>query len=197
MSGLDKIVGHITDTANAEVREILEAAKAKAEAIEKEAAQKTLLECDRIKEKSEREAANIIERGNASAELKRKQQLLIAKQSLIKEVISKAALSLQELSDKEYFDVLKKLFKKHLPTQDAVILFSENDLKRLPDGFVDELSAMLAENGHELKLGSKAPDIKFGFVLDFGGVEENLSFEALMDNSMELLMDKVNKELFM
>ena len=82
MSGLDKIVGHITDTANAEVREILEAAKAKAEAIEKEAAQKTLLECDRIKEKSEREAANIIERGNASAELKRKQQLLIAKQSL-------------------------------------------------------------------------------------------------------------------
>ncbi|MDO4437958.1 MAG: V-type ATP synthase subunit E family protein [Eubacteriales bacterium] len=197
MSGLDKIVGHITGTAEAEVKEILEAAKAKAYAIEKEAAQKTIAECDRIKEKSEREAANIIERGNASAELKRKQQLLIAKQSLIKEVISKAALSLQNLSDAEYFEVLKKLFKKHLPTQDAVILFSEKDLKRLPDGFVDELSAMLLESGHELKLGGKAPDIKSGFILDFGGVEENLSFEALMDNSMELLMDKVNKELFM
>ena len=155
MSGLDKIVGHITETANAEVGEILEAARAKAAAIEEEAAQKTLLECDRIKEKSEREAANIIERGNASAELKRKQQLLIAKQSLIKEVISKAALSLQELSDKEYFDVLKKLFKKHLPTQDAVILFSENDLKDFRMDLLMSFQQCLQRTGMSLSLAVK------------------------------------------
>ena len=52
------------------------------------------------------------------------------------------------------------------------------------------------EAGADLKISEEAAEIKNGFVLDFGGIEENCTFDALIDQNIEELQDKVKSLLF-
>lgn len=196
MSGLDKIISHITAEAEQEVKKLLDDANAQAESIKKDAEEKTAAECDRIQKKSEAEVQSILDRGNSSAELRKKQLLLEKKQELINETIGKAAERLNGLDTSAYFEVIKKLFAKNALGREGEISFNQKDLDRLPAGFVDGLQALAKEKGGSLKLSAKAADIDGGFVLNYGGVEENCSFGALIDGSLETLQDKVQKVLF-
>lgn len=196
MSGLDKIIGHISAEAENEARALREKAQAEADAFQKDAEAKAAAECDRIMKKSEAEVQGILDRGNSSAELKKKQILLRKKQELINETIQKACDKLHALDGEAYFDVLRKLFAKNLLGRDGEIAFNEKDLGRLPAGFLEELQRLAKEKGGSLKLSEKAADIDGGFVLNYGGIEENCSFRALIDGSLEALQDKVQKVLF-
>ena len=196
MSGLEKIIGHISAEAGREAKKLLEDAKVQAESIRKDAEEKTAAECDRINKKSEAEVQSILDRGNSSAELRKKQLLLEQKQELINETIEKAAKRLVDLDTSAYFDVIKKLFAKNALGRDGIISFSQKDLDRLPAGFADGLQAIAKEKGGSLRLSDTAADIDGGFVLNYGGIEENCSFRALIDSSLETLQDKVQKVLF-
>lgn len=196
MSGLDKIIGHISTEAESEAKSLLDAAKAQADSIRQDAEAKTAAECERIMKRSESEVQNILDRGNSSAELRKKQILLRKKQELINETIETAKAQLAALEPAAYFDVIKKLFAKNALGRDGEIAFSKKDLARLPEGFLQELSKAAAEKGGSLKLSEKPADIEGGFVLNYGGIEENCSFQALIDGNMEALQDKVQKELF-
>lgn len=196
MSGLDKIIGHIKDEAEQEVKSVLEAAKAEAEMQKRETEAKTAAECDRIAKKSEAEVRGILERGESSAELRKKQILLRKKQELINETIERAKESLAGLDEKAYFDALRKLFEKNVLGREGEISFNQKDLGRLPAGLMDEFKKLAEAKGGSLALSEKPADIDGGFILNYGGVEENCSFAALIDGSMELLQDKVQKVLF-
>jgi len=195
MSGLEKIIGHITKESEAVTGELLKEASKKAEAIVSESEKKTLDECDRIKKKAEAEALNIGERAEASAALKTKRILLSAKQELIEDTIAMIMKELNSLSDAEYVGYFTKLFEKHIPSQDAVMRLSKNDLSRLGDK-LDGFVKMAAEKGSKLTVAKEAADIANGFVLDFGGVEENCSFAALIEQNSEEIKDIISKKLF-
>lgn len=196
MNGLEKIVGHITAEAEQKANAILSEAKQKAEAIQADTKAKADAECDRIQKKANAEAANKIARGEASAQLRKKQILLTGKQELINETIGKAADYLAGLPDADYFDFLKKLYSRHVPGKDAKLYLNERDLGRVPKELLASFQEAAKAKGASLCIGETPVQIRGGFILDFGGIEENCSVDALIDDNMELLQDKVYQVLF-
>lgn len=69
-------------------------------------------------------------------------------------------------------------------------------MERLPEGFEDRLNAALKDKGAVLRISGDTRDIDGGFVLTYGGIEENCSIDALFDAAHEVLQDKVQEILF-
>ena len=196
MGGLDKIIGHISHDAENEVKSVLDAAKAQAESIVNDAKEKTAEECDRINKKAATEVQSILDRGRSSAELKTKQILLTGRQELISETINMVRDRLNSLSDEEYTEFITGLFAKHVPNKDAVLKLNAADMKRIPKEVLDGFVKKAEEAGAKLTVSGEAAGIKNGFVLDFGEIEENCTFDALIDQNIEELQDKVKSLLF-
>ena len=196
MGGLDKIIGHISHDAENEVKSVLDAAKAQAESIVNDAKEKTAEECDRINKKAATEVQSILDRGRSSAELKTKQILLTGRQELINETINMVRDRLNSLSDEEYAEFITGLFAKHVPNKDAVLKLNAADMKRIPKEVLDGFVKKAEEAGAKLTVSGEAAGIKNGFVLDFGEIEENCTFDALIDQNIEELQDKVKSLLF-
>ena len=196
MGGLDKIIGHISHDAENEVKSVLDAAKAQAESIVNDAKEKTAEECDRINKKAATEVQSILDRGRSSAELKTKQILLTGRQELISETINMVRDRLNSLSDEEDAEFITGLFAKHVPNKDAVLKLNAADMKRIPKEVLDGFVKKAEEAGAKLTVSGEAAGIKNGFVLDFGEIEENCTFDALIDQNIEELQDKVKSLLF-
>ncbi|MDO4960958.1 MAG: V-type ATP synthase subunit E family protein [Eubacteriales bacterium] len=196
MSGLEKIVDRISKESADKVGAMLGEAKQKAETIKADNEKKTREECERIEKKAESQASNIADRCKASAELKSKQILLSGKQEVLNETIDLARQKLASLSDDEYTDFFVKLFKKHAPKQNAVLKLGEKDLGRFSDAVIAKLTEAAKAAGSELTVSKEAANIKNGFILDYGGVEENCTFDALLDQNIDDLLDKIKTILF-
>ena len=196
MSGLEKIIGSITGEASEKAEKILKDAQEEAARITGESEKRTALEVDRITKKAQSEAASIKERSKASAELKSKQILLSGKQELISETIDKAKAYVGNLKDETYVKLIRAIFNRHVPKEDAVLMFNAKDQQRIPANVIAGFVQQAAENGARLTVSVKAADIKDGFILDFGGIEENCSIEALIDQNIEEIQDSVNRKLF-
>ena len=93
----------------------------------------------------------------------------------------------------EYFAYILKMVEKHALSQKGEIAFSKADKKRLPQNFRIDLEKA---SGGTLKLSRETRDIDGGFVLIYGGIEENCSFKAIFNADREKLADKVNTFLF-
>ena len=196
MNGLDKLVDRISGEANDQIKSILDEANARAAEIKAEYDKKQKAECDRIEKKAQSEVETIESRAKASAELKTKQILLTGKQELLNDTIALAKEKLAGLSDQEYTDFIVKLFDKHIPKEDAVLRLNAADLKRISKDVLDSFVKKAKEAGADLKISEEAAEIKNGFILDFGGIEENCTFDALIDQNIEELQDKVKSLLF-
>ena len=190
MSGLDKILEHITREAKEEAGKILAAAKedsgkiidsGKAEADSMAAA---------IKKQSEADVAAAVRRIQSTSQLREKRLILQAKQEKIEDVFQSARTNLEDLPEKEYFDVIRKMITRYATGEKGQIRFSAKDLKRLPA----DLKEAAAEKGLEISKESAAID--GGFILAYGDIEENCSFETLIETSREALQDMVGQLLF-
>ena len=102
---------------------------------------------------------------------------------------------LNDLPDNEYFDVVKKLVGEYATDMQGVALFSQRDLDRLPDGFESDLNSVLPEGG-KLEISKNPAMIKNGVVLEYGNVDINCTFDAIVSDKKELLKDKVYKLIF-
>lgn len=196
MTGLEKIIGQIKNDSEAAAAKVLAEANAKADQILNAARKQAEEECGVISQSSTAEAADRLARAKSGAELKKRKKILAEKQILIGEIINKARVSLDYLPDTEYFGLILKMAVKFSLPQEGVILFSRRDLDRLPQGFEDTLNAAVGEKGAKLAISEETRNLDGGFVLVYGGVEENCSFTALFDSAQEVLQDKVHKLLF-
>ena len=135
-------------------------------------------------------------RAESSAALKKRQMLLAAKQEMISGLIEKARETLLNMEDREYFALIEKMAECFLLSGEGEICFSEKDLGRLPKDFEDTLQKAAGKKGGTIKLSQHPVSISGGFVLVYGGVEENCSFEALFAARRDELSDKVSGLLF-
>lgn len=118
---------------------------------------------------------------------------------MIGRIIGEAKQQLKNMPQEAYFENIVKLAVKASQNGKGTILFSKADLDRLPENFADTLNAALVAGGKEgaaLTVSSETRDIDGGFVLTYGGIEENCSFDALFDSAHEMLQDKVQEILF-
>lgn len=196
MSGLDKMKARILEEAHNSAQEIADGAKADAEAVisaERESAKE---EAAKILERAARDAADYALRVESSLDMRRKQALLAAKQEVISGVLDAAYNAVVNLDDEKYFEMLEKLLERHALSGDGVICFSAKDMGRMPDGFAEKINSIAAAKGGSLKVSEKPENMDGGFLLVYGGIEENCTIRAVFDSKREELSDQVNRLLF-
>ncbi|MDO4273940.1 MAG: V-type ATP synthase subunit E [Eubacteriales bacterium] len=196
MTGLDKMINQILEEADSSANETLEKARqASAEILDSARAEAGKLE-NEIAEKSKADIANFKDRMISSNDLKRRTAILAAKQEIIADVLVKAYESIMRKPDAEYFDIIRKMLKEYALAENGVLYFSDKDLGRLPAGFVKEAQEIAAAKGGTISVSKETRNIDGGFVLAYGGIEENCSVKALFDSRKDELQDKVQKLLF-
>lgn len=196
MTGLEKMVSQIVDEAKAEAESRKKAAQEEADKIVSEAKAEAEKLIGQSLEQSETDAANYLERVKSSADLQRRTVILQAKQEVIASVLEKAYTSLDTMDEKAYFEMIRKMLEKFTLSESGEIYFSAADLNRLPAGFEKEISDIAAKKGGSLTLKKESKEIENGFILVYGGIEENCTFRALFNTQKDVLQDKIHQELF-
>lgn len=188
----DQILNEAKAAADSKLKE----AEAKAEELLGEAKTEAARINESISRKSEKEVADYRERVESSIDLQKRTKILAAKQDLIKELLDKSYESLTGMDASGYFDMLLKLLEKYVLPQEGEIFFSAEDLKRLPAGYEAEVKKTAGAKGGALKVSGEGRNIENGFVLAYGGIEENCTLRAMFDEKKEELSDKVREILF-
>lgn len=196
MTGLEKITDRILAEARAQADEIRGQAEEEAGAVLREAEESLLRLREEAKEREALVKKELEARARSSASLKKRQLILAAKQDMIREQLEKAHQSLLEMGAEEYFSFIEQMVRQSALPKEGEIRFSERDLKRLPDGFDKCLNQAAAERGGSLKIGSEPAHVDGGFLLDYGGIEENCSFQALLTARRDECSDQIQKLLF-
>ena len=196
MTGLEKIKSQILDEAKAAADSKIAEAKAKADEIVAQAEADAKKISETIAHKSELDTVNYNERTASSIDLQRRTKLLAAKQEMIQNVLDKAYQSLESMNEEEYFGVLLKLLARYALPQDGEIFFSAGDLQRMSDDFKNAVENTARDKGGSLKISAEERKIENGFVLAYGGIEENCTLQAMFDEKKDELSDKVYHILF-
>lgn len=196
MAGVD----HIVD-------EILQEAREKAAAIRKEAEQ----QAEEIRDKARKDGERLTEKKTAQAEsdakafaervesqisLQRKQALLAEKQDIIQNVIAEAGKRLMEQDGDAYFGMLLTMVERNVRPEAGEILLSERDAQRMPDSFAEKVRDAAAKAGGSLKISERPASIESGFILRYGGIDENCSLQALFSEKQDKLQDEVHRVLW-
>ena len=196
MAGIEKIVNEILAEARAKADEILMEARDKAAKAEEDAISGSEAYKAKRAQEASAKADAIRVRAESQAMLEKRQAMLGIKQGIIDNVIEKAYETLAGQDDNAYFGMIGKLLGKAVRSGAGEICFSAADLKRLPEGFDDVIRGIAAEKGGELKISGEAAPIENGFLLKYGGIEENCSLRALFTSMRDRLQDKVNGALW-
>ncbi len=197
MTGLEKILKTIQEEAQASADAIISQAKQEAAEILAAANKEAELKSAIIAEKSEADVKDVISRAESAAALLERKLLLDTKQTIINGIIGKARNRLAELSDAEYTDIILAMVKKYAHNRKGRLLFPETDRKRLTKDFPERLREALSQKQEaSLSIEEEALSFEGGFLLIYGDVEENCSFDALFAEGRDNLQDKVNALLF-
>lgn len=197
MAGLDKIINQILEEANNSAESKLQAAREEAEAVLAKAREEAAKETEKIAARAAVDVKSLEDRMKSSADLSRRTAILQTKQEMIAGVLAKAYEAFCNKTDAEYFETIKGMLKKFALAEEGEIIFSKKDLERMPAGFEGEIQSIAEEKGGKLTLSKESRQMEGGFVLVYGGIEENCTFKALFDSQKDELQDKVQKVLFL
>lgn len=197
MTGLNKIIQTILSEADSAAAASLVDAKRQAQGIMDEAKKQGEIKSKRILQQSDTDVADSLNRAKSAAALQKKKNLLVAKQQMIQDVIDRARQSLYGLPPEQYFTMVLKMAAKYTLPQEGKIVFSKADLERLPARFQTALDEAVKKKGAVLSISSETREIDGGFILIYGDVEQNCSFQALFEADQEKLLDKVHELLFL
>ncbi len=196
MSGTEKILQHIAEQAGQEVQEILNKAQTEAKRLEAQAQTARQEEMEAVRQQGEAILAEARERAQVTAATKKRRTLLAARGALVKEALDKAWESILAMPDAEYFDFLYTQLDKQNLAREGVLLLNAKDLARRPADFEKKIGAAAEKQKGKLSLSEKAAEIEGGFILSYGGIEENCSLEALFESEADVLKDAVRAVLF-
>lgn len=194
MTGLEMIIQQINGDAQREAEEQLSAARGKAEEIMAAAKEEASRQTQRVIEEGEQKAQDIRDRALSTAQLEKRNEMLLFKQKLIQETISEARSSLEDLPDQEYFQVLLQLAVRSARPDKGEMRLNAKDLARLPADFQAQLQKAVSQG--EITVSKTPCDIDGGFLLTYGGVDVNCTFEAIFEDAYDELRDAAGKLLF-
>ncbi|HEY9574351.1 MAG TPA: V-type ATP synthase subunit E family protein [Lachnospiraceae bacterium] len=196
MTGLEQIISQIQEEAKDKTQEILSQAGQQAQQIIDSQTAETKEKLDRLQSEEQAWEEEYKEKLKSSKELQKRREILKAKQSLVEEVLKAAYERLANQEDDAYFAMIEKLLDKAVLPKEGHLYFSEKDLKRLPGDFRQRVDALAQSKGGSLQVMEEGKKIENGFILAYGGIEENYSLKALFNEKREKLQDKVCAVLF-
>lgn len=202
MAGVETITQQILGDAQTKADSILQDAQSKAQADTASATRRAATLVRQAQARAEKQSQEYAARVQSQIGMQKRQRLLKARQDLIENVIDQAYQKLEALDSDQYFSILEKLVAKSAHAESGEILLNKRDLERMPASFTEHVAKIAKDKGGSLTLSQEAADIENGFVLrykdesDMGGIDENCTIRALMNEKKERLTDTVNKVLW-
>lgn len=196
MSGLDRIVEEIRNQAQTEADGIRNQAEEYCRAYMEDARAGVEEEIAAYNKKAQSERDLYEAKTRSGAEFKERNSMLQAKQQCINECLIKAQERINSLPTEEYFQLLEQILKANIQKEKGILYLGEKDFQRIPEGFESNIRKIAQEAGGTLELSKKPSDIKDGFILVYGEIEENCTLKALFDANIDRLKDIANQELF-
>ncbi|MDO4804582.1 MAG: V-type ATP synthase subunit E [Lachnospiraceae bacterium] len=196
MAGIDNITGRILQEAQGEVEKILQNARNEAEKIAGKAGVEAAAVTNAAAARSEQQTKLYAARIKSSAESTRKKAILAAKQEIIDGVIDQAYDKLMKQDDASYFDMMQKILAKAVRPEKGVIALPAADLARVPESFKKAAFKIAADKGGELAFADAPAKIDSGFILSYGGIEENCSLKSIFAANRDRIQDAICKVLF-
>ena len=193
MTGLEKIISQIEYESNDRCRIIIEDANKKAQGIIDSAEAEASGILKESEEQTAKKLENMQQSAVSSAELAKSKILLKSKLEIIDDMLDKALNELRALGDEEYFEIIKSLILSNAKEGEGVLRLSAKDCARLPKDFLSSVNKALGDK--KIVLGDEA-DINGGFLLIFGDIDINCSFDAIASSKRDELRDALNSLLF-
>ena len=215
MSGGEKIISRIKSDCDERIRTIEAAAQKQYDTALEEARRKAEAQKAEAMKTAEKKVKQIRESSVSRAQLEIRNAVLKTKREEIDITLTKLLDRMLDLDDGEYFETIYKLasqlktvkvykakglidgafqiIKDQIVSEpEDRILLNQRDLDRLPDDF----ETRFRELGIHALVSRKPVDIKGGFILKRGDVEENMDFSAIISARRDELEDLINRELF-
>lgn len=192
MNAAQKILEGIGSEAKQTAESILADAAAKAKVTGEDAKRQAKAVSAQKVSDALRRADAIKANAASAAELIVRDAKLARKRKEIAGVLESAKASICALDDEAYFDCLTSMAAHAAEKGEGVFLLGARDLLRN----IGLLEKKLSAAGLSLTVSRQAADIDSGFVLKYGDIELNLSFEALIHEKRERLEDTVGGILF-
>lgn len=194
MTGLESIINQITSDARQEAEGVLAEARGKAEKAAAEAREEAQRQAKAVLQKGEQDAQDIRERAASAAQLESRNRMLSFKQELIRGAIESARAGLEGAPDKEYFGTLLQLYTRFAQKGQGEMRLNARDLKRLPDDFLARMKKAVPEA--DMHISPTPCDIESGFLLVYGGMDINCTFQAVFEDAYDELRDAAGRMLF-
>lgn len=193
MANIDNLKNKILSDDRATAESILNEGKEKAQKIIDEANKKAEEIISGMKEKSEKDGKDKMDRMISRAKLDARNNILKAKQSAIDKVLNKVLDKVSNMDDEEYSIFIENLLLNNVETGDEEIIFSPKDKARIKDALIVKVNGKLIEKGlkGQLKISSETRNITSGFILKRGGLELNCS----IDSQIRILRDSLEGEI--
>lgn len=192
MTGLETMIDSVLDEARRAARQILDAANTEAEARIARAQAEAEETRGRAEAEADAAAKRILDRGVSASQRKIKQILLERKQELISAAVEAAYQQLLHMPEETYEAfVLKRLEKVPVETE-GILRFVPRDGELVSKTLKKELK----KRHPGLVISEEPLRADGGFILTVGQIEENGTYRALLDDSMDRIRDKANSLLF-
>lgn len=184
MAGLELITDKIISEAVAEAEKkkadaasCAENIRAEYRAEEQRLATETEEKLAEIERESERNA-------DSAVKAKEREAILAVENETVREIISEAKKRISELPRDEYFAFLTEIYKNNAENAEGEIILCAEDKENMLVDFLDKLSGICGKVSlSEEDLGKK------GFVVRYGRVELNCSFDAIFEDKYNLFSD--------
>lgn len=194
MTGLEKILSTIEQDSNDRCREITEQAQKQAQEIIDAASAKAQEDIANARASVDKRVAEHDGAIEVSVSMTKNRIILEGKLDIISSTLERALEVIKALPKKEYFEILKGLILKNVRKGEGVLRLSKEDTEKLPSNFIDSINNAL-KRGYKISLGESA-DIDSGFILVYGDIDINCSFDAVASAKREELRDTLNEMLF-
>ncbi|MCR5527037.1 MAG: V-type ATP synthase subunit E [Lachnospiraceae bacterium] len=197
MAGLDKIISQIKAESDAAAEAVKAEAQKNADSMIAKAKKEAEDEAEKIRANGEISVKNAVSRAHSQADLHKRQAILAEKQKLISTMFDKADSYIKKMPEDAYFKLLSDMVKRYaVEGKTGELLLSKKDHSRIPSGFPQEVKLAADSKNGKLTISDKFANIDGGFILSYGGVEENCSFDALINDARDSLQDDIQKLLF-
>lgn len=132
----------------------------------------------------------------AAARMDIAKEYLAEKRKILDEVFEQARRQMQNLPDKEYQELCKKLIIDAVETGDEEVIIDTNE-KRIDHDFIKKVNRELGPGFKgNLKLSKEKQNLGAGFILKRGKIKTNVSVDVLLDLARKELEIDLAKILF-
>jgi len=184
-----KITGKIIDDANKKSKEMIDGAKAKALEILKKSKEDTLSFSEETKKNAGAQNEDLLMKSENLSVLEGNKLILKTKQDNISNIHELALLKLEALSNEDYFSYMKNILSKIPITNNASLILNEKDKARISQSNISKINPLI-------KIAEEVGNFRAGFILSFGDIEYNCSYEELVRQIIDLNKKELAQILF-